>query len=151
VRMAVIVVGVDGSEGAQAALAWAAAEARLRGARLRAVHAWHLPAAAYGSGGFVPPIGMTWEDDLADAAKGGLEKALGEAAGILNGIEVEHRIGEGSAAVVLTEAAEDADLLVIGSRGLGGFKELLLGSVGHQCAQRSPCPVVIVRGRIAHS
>lgn len=149
--MAVIVVGVDGSEGAQAALAWAAAEARLRGARLRAVHAWHLPAAAYGSGGFVPPIGMTWEDDLADAAKGGLEKALGEAAGILNGIEVEHRIGEGSAAVVLTEAAEDADLLVIGSRGLGGFKELLLGSVGHQCAQRSPCPVVIVRGRIAHS
>ena len=149
--MAVIVVGVDGSESAQAALAWAAAEARLRGARLRAVHAWHLPAAAYGSGGFVPPIGMTWEDDLADAAKGGLEKALGEAAGILNGIEVEHRIGEGSAAVVLTEAAEDADLLVIGSRGLGGFKELLLGSVGHQCAQRSPCPVVIVRGRIAHS
>jgi nucleotide-binding universal stress UspA family protein len=151
VPMAVIVVGVDGSESAQAALAWAAAEARLRGARLRAVHAWHLPAAAYGSGGFVPPIGMTWEDDLADAAKAGLEKALGEAAGILNGIEVEHRIGEGSAAVVLTEAAEDADLLVIGSRGLGGFKELLLGSVGHQCAQRSPCPVVIVRGRIAHS
>jgi nucleotide-binding universal stress UspA family protein len=148
--MAVIVVGVDGSEGARAALEWAAAEARLRGARLRAVHAWHLPPAAYGSGGFVPPVGVTWEDDLEEAAKTGLAKTLGEASGTLEGIEVEHRVGEGSAAVVLTEAAEDADLLVIGSRGLGGFKELLLGSVGHQSAQRSPCPVVIVRGRIAH-
>ena len=48
---------------------------------------------------------------------------------------------------MLSEAAEDADLLVVGSRGLGGFKELLLGSVGHQCAQHAPCPVVIVRGR----
>ena len=149
--MAVIVVGVDGSEGAHTALAWAAAEARLRGARLRAVNAWHLPAAAYGSGGFVPPVGITWEDDLEEAANAGLAKTLAEAAGILDGIEVEHRVGEGSAAVVLTEAAEDADLLVIGSRGLGGFKELLLGSVGHQCAQRSPCPVVIVRGRIPQS
>ena len=147
--MAVIVVGVDGSEGARAALEWAAAEARLRGARLRAVHAWHLPPAAYGSGGFVPPVGVTWEDDLEEAAKTGLAKALGEASGTLEGIEVEHRVGEGSAAVVLTEAAADADLLVVGSRGLGGFKELLLGSVGHQCAQQSPCPVVIVRGRIA--
>lgn len=149
--MAVVVVGVDGSPGARAALEWAAAEARLRGARLRAVHAWHLPAAAYGSGGFVPPVGMTWEDDLEEAAKAGLEKTLDEAAATLSGIEVEHRVCEGSAAVVLTEAAEDADLLVIGSRGLGGFKELLLGSVGHQCAQRSPCPVVIVRGGVKDS
>ena len=146
--MAVIVVGVDGSEGARAALEWAAAEARLRGVRLRAVHAWHLPAAAYGSGGFVPPVGGGWEDDLEAAAKAGLAKTLGDAAGILDGIEVEQRVAEGSAAVVLTEAAEDADLLVIGSRGLGGFKELLLGSVGHQVAQRSPCPAVIVRGRV---
>jgi nucleotide-binding universal stress UspA family protein len=145
--VAVIVVGVDGSPGARSALEWAAAEARLRGSRLRAVNAWHLPAAAYGSGGFVPPVGATWEDDLEGSAKAALAKILDDAAGLLDGIEVERHVGEGSAAVVLTEAADDADLLVIGSRGLGGFKELLLGSVGHQCAQRSPCPVVIVRGR----
>jgi nucleotide-binding universal stress UspA family protein len=147
--MALIVVGVDGSEGAQAALAWAAAEARLRGARLRAVHAWHLPAAAYGSGGFVPPVGATWEDDLEEAAKAGLSAALDSAAETLAGLDVERRVVEGSAAVVLTEAAADADLLVVGSRGLGGFKELLLGSVGHQSAQHAPCPVVIVRGAAA--
>ncbi len=143
--MALIVVGVDGSKGAQAALEWAAAEARLRGARLRAVHAWHMPAAAYGSGGFVPPVGIDWEDDLEAAAKAGLDRALDGAKDLLAGIEVERQVGEGSAALVLTEAAEGADMLVVGSRGLGGFKELLLGSVGHQSAQRATCPVVIVR------
>jgi nucleotide-binding universal stress UspA family protein len=148
--MAVIVVGVDGSEGARVALDWAAAEARLRGARLRAVYAWHLPAAAYGSGGFVPAMGPTWEDDLEQAATAALASALEAATETLAGIEVERRVGEGSASTVLTDAAEDADLLVVGSRGLGGFKELLLGSVGHQCAQRSPCPIVIVRSGKAH-
>lgn len=143
--MAVIVVGVDGSQGAQAALEWAAAEARLRGATLRIVHGWHLPAATYGSGGFVPPVGMSWEDDLEAAARTGLDKVVDGAAELLSGIEVERRLGEGPAATVLTQAAQDADLLVVGSRGLGGFKELLLGSVGHQCAQHAPCPVVIVR------
>jgi nucleotide-binding universal stress UspA family protein len=143
--MGLIVVGVDGSAGAQAALEWAAAEARLRGDTLRIVHAWHLPAATYGSGGFVPPVGITWEDDLEAAARQGLDKTIDAAAEQLAGIEVERRLGEGPAAVVLTEAAQDADLLVVGSRGLGGFKELLLGSVGHQSAQHAPCPVVIVR------
>jgi nucleotide-binding universal stress UspA family protein len=147
--MALIVVGVDGSDGARSALAWAAAEARLRGARLRAVHAWHLPPAAYGSGGFVPPVGGTWEDDLEGAAKAALDAALGGAAEMLAGLDVERRVVEGSASAVLTDAAADADLLVVGSRGLGGFKELLLGSVGHQSAQHSPCPVVIVRGAAA--
>lgn len=144
--VALIVVGVDGSPGARTALEWAAAEARLRGSRLRVVHAWHLPAAAYGSGGFVPPVGINWEDDLEQAARAGLAQALDDTGALLDGIEVERHVDEGSAAVVLTEAAADADLLVVGSRGLGGFKELLLGSVGHQCAQHAPCPVVIVRG-----
>jgi nucleotide-binding universal stress UspA family protein len=143
--MALIVVGVDGSEGAQTALEWAAAEARLRNSPLRIVHAWHLPAAMYGSGGFVPPVGVTWEDDLEGAARAGLDKIVADASELLEGIEIERRLGEGPAATVLTDAARGADLLVVGSRGLGGFKELLLGSVGHQCAQHAPCPVVIVR------
>ena len=144
--MALIVVGVDGSKGAQAALEWAAAEARLRGASLRIVHAWHLPAATYGSGGFVPPVGMSWEDDLEEAARSGFDTVVDGASELLSGIDVERRLAEGPAAAALTEAAAGADLLVVGSRGLGGFKELLLGSVGHQCAQHAPCPVVIVRG-----
>jgi nucleotide-binding universal stress UspA family protein len=139
--MAVITVGMDGSEGASAALHWAAAEARLRGARLRVVHAWSIPTMAYG---YVPPISL--EDDLGRAAAEGLDKWLGNAAAELEGVEVERLTCEGNAAEVITDAAADAELLVVGSRGLGGFRELLLGSVSHQCTQRASCPVVIVRG-----
>jgi nucleotide-binding universal stress UspA family protein len=137
--MKVITVGMDGSEGASAALRWAASEARLRGAGLRVVHAWSIPAMAYG---FVPPV--SFEDDLGGAAAGGLDKWLADARADLEGLEVERLTGEGNAAKVLTDAAADAELLVVGSRGLGGFRELLLGSVSHQCAQRAPCPVVII-------
>jgi nucleotide-binding universal stress UspA family protein len=139
--MSVITVGVDGSECAAVALRWAATEARLRGARLRAVHAWHIPTMAYG---YVPPVSL--DDDLARAAADGLDTWLEAAAPDLKGIEVERLTAEGSASTVLTDAAGDAELLVVGSRGLGGFRELLLGSVSHQCAQHAPCPVVIVRG-----
>jgi nucleotide-binding universal stress UspA family protein len=139
--MKVITVGMDGSEGGSAALRWAAAEARLRGARLRVVHAWSIPAMAYG---FVPPV--SFQDDLGGAAAEGLSKWLDAAGTELEGIEVERLTGEGNAATVLTDAAADSELLVVGSRGLGDFRELLLGSVSHQCAQRAPCPVVIIRG-----
>lgn len=141
--MSLITVGVDGSEGARKALRWAAAEARLRGASLRAVHAWSVPTMAYaeGAGAAYP----AWEDDLGRAASAGLEGWLDAAADDLEGIEVERLVREGPASTVLADAATDADLLVVGSRGLGGFRELLLGSVSHQCAQRAHCPVVIVR------
>jgi nucleotide-binding universal stress UspA family protein len=142
--MTVITVGVDGSEGAAAALRWAAAEARLRGARLRAVHAWNVPPIAYAGSGFVPPA--SFEEDLGQAAKAGLDTWLGTAKTELAGIEVERHATEGHAATVLTAAAGDAELLVVGSRGLGGFGELLLGSVSHEVAQRAHCPVVIIRG-----
>ena len=59
-------------------------------------------------------------------------------------VEIETRLAEGGAARVLTEEAAGADLLVVGSRGLGGFRELLLGSVSRECAQHAPCPVLIV-------
>lgn len=142
--MAVIAVGVDGSEGAAAALRWAAAEARLRGSQLRVVHAWHVPTIAYAGSNFVPPV--SFEDDLGQAAQTGLAKWLDAAGPELEGIEVERRVIEGHPAAVLIEAAADADLIVVGSRGLGGFSEMLLGSVSHQVAQRAHCPVVIFRG-----
>jgi nucleotide-binding universal stress UspA family protein len=140
--MAVITVGVDGSEGASTGLRWAAAEARLRGALLRVVHTWNIPTMASGTGFAVP---ATIELDLGHGAKVGLDKWLEDAKAELDGVEVERRIVKGHAATVLTDAATDAELLVVGSRGLDGFSELLLGSVSHECAQRAHCPVVIVR------
>jgi nucleotide-binding universal stress UspA family protein len=138
----VITVGVDGSEGASTGLRWAAAEARLRGALLRVVHTWNIPTMASGTGFAVP---ATIELDLGHGAKVGLDKWLEDAKAELDGVEVERRIVKGHAAKVLTDAATDAELLVVGSRGLDGFSELLLGSVSHECAQRAHCPVVIVR------
>jgi nucleotide-binding universal stress UspA family protein len=143
-RMAVITVGVDGSEGGAAALRWAAAEARLRGAKLRVVHAWNVPTIAYAGSGFLPST--SFEDDIGKAAQEGLSQWLETAKGDLEGLDVEHRVVEGHSAAVLVEAAADAELIVVGSRGLGGFSELLLGSVSHQVAQRAHCPVVIIRG-----
>jgi len=61
-----------------------------------------------------------------------------------DGTAIETRLVEGAAASVLADEAADADLLVVGSRGFGGFRELLLGSVGRQCAEHAPCPVLVV-------
>jgi nucleotide-binding universal stress UspA family protein len=77
------------------------------------------------------------EDKLAAAVRGARAEA--------RDVEMETIAAEGQAAKVLLETAKGADLLVVGSRGLGGFRELLLGSVSQQCAQHATCPVVIVR------
>jgi nucleotide-binding universal stress UspA family protein len=114
--MGVIVVGVDHSEGAKAALRFALGEAKLRQASLRVVHAWQL---GYVSASFDP----------------GSYPVLGGELGDLRG----------AAETVLVDESREADLLVVGSRGLGGFSGLLLGSVSQQCAHHAACPVVIVR------
>lgn len=132
-----IVVGIDGSDGARDALAWAIGEARLRGATVEAVHAWHVP---YG-GTEVVPINL----DLAALEQGEqslLEREIGAVE--TGGVEVQPVLVEGPAAQVLLRQAEGADLLVVGSRGLGGFMGLLLGSVSHQLVHHAPCPVVIL-------
>jgi len=134
-----IVVGVDGSESAQAALRFALDEARLRGASVRAVAAWHIPAAAYG-GAFDPGLVA----GLGPRTQEVLEQALERAAEHAAGVDVEPVVREGPPARVLLEEADDAALLVVGSRGLGGFRGLMLGSVGQQCTHHAPCPVVIV-------
>jgi nucleotide-binding universal stress UspA family protein len=147
-QLAAVVVGVDGSAGSSEALQWAIAEARLRQVPLRAIHAW-----TYAEPLIPPLIGYSYSaeyvesaiDERRQAAEGLLEQAT-EALAEAHEIEIERLLGEGSAARVLIDAVGVDDLLVVGSRGHGGFSSLLLGSVSEQCAEHASCPVVIVRG-----
>jgi nucleotide-binding universal stress UspA family protein len=146
--MAGIVVGVDGSEGAGHALEWAAQEARLRGAALKIVLAWQLPAALYTAAGW----GAFKEEVLADlgkVAENRLDEVCTAAAPALAGLTVTRSVVAGAAAEALIDRAAGADLLVVGTRGHGGFAGLLLGSVSQQCAHHSPCPVVIVPPQVS--
>jgi len=142
----VIVVGVDQSTGANAALRFALAEARLRQAALRVVHAWQFGyIGATGLEGWLPAAGGKLEDFRA-GAEAALERTLNEVGVDADGLTIERRVEQGPAATVLIEESQGADLLVVGSRGHGGFAQLLLGSVSQQCAQHAHCPVVIIRG-----
>jgi nucleotide-binding universal stress UspA family protein len=137
-----IVVGVDGSAHSLDALRWAVAEAALRDAEVVAVHAWCLPhVSTVHEGLHLVAIDFA---PLREAARELLDAAIDEAAPDA-AVEITRVVSEGPAAATLLAAAEDADLLVVGSRGLGGFKGMLLGSVSHQVAQRARCPVVVVR------
>lgn len=139
--MTTIVVGVDGSEGSVRALRYALAQAKTSGADVKAVTAWHIPALVYDAGWTAPPLDV---EGFPKFAQAGLDNALSEAEAATSGVKVTTEVHKGQAADVLIEEAKDADLLVVGSRGLGGFRGLLLGSVSQQCAQHSSCPVVIV-------
>ena len=131
----IVVAGVDGSENGRLALTWAAEEARLRGARLRVVHVWSY--LAQPGEAFDPTYG---DDD----ARRLLQVAV---AGLGDEVDVELVPVCDLPARGLLDAAQDADLLVVGARGMGGFRGLLLGSVSQQVAQHAPCPVVIVPQR----
>lgn len=139
--MSGIVVGVDGSEHAVRALRFALDEAKIRGCGLKAVSVWHIPAAAYDGGWAPTPVDF---GNLEEATRALLDQSLADAGAADSGVEVVPVVREGQAADVLVQEAADADLLVVGSRGLGGFRGLLLGSVGQQCAHHAPCPVAIV-------
>lgn len=139
--MAKIVVGVDGSAASNAALRWALDEARLRGVQLEAVHAFASHEVSTTSQAL-----HLIETDFAAYRTAGAEivdRAMSEAGA--ESVEVERSVVEGPPAEALLDAAKEADLLVVGSRGRGGFAGLLLGSVSEQCAHHAPCPVVIVR------
>ena len=140
-----LVVGVDGSVTATLAVRWAAREAKLRGATLDLISVWEIPTAdvgfAFGYGGVTDEILKGIEESAAEVLAKGAEAARDEAPGV----QVETRAVQGQAADVLVSASGDADLLVVGSRGMGGFRELLLGSTSQQCAHHAICQVVIVR------
>lgn len=140
----VIAVGMDGSEHARRALRWAIDEARFRGAALRVVTAWHVPLVVQERGsGSAPPAMVSLEDLVRDAAEGVGSSAVDEVRDA--GVEaLEPVIREGQAADVLVDVSTGADLLVIGSRGHGGFSGLLAGSVSMQCVQHSHCPTTVV-------
>jgi len=142
--MAVIVVGVDHSEGAKAALRFALEEATLRQATLRVVHAWQYAyIGATGFEGSYPALGGDIKE-LRDLAERDLDATLQEAIPETGAIEIERRVVEDRPAAALVDESRGADMVVVGSRGHGGFGGLLLGSVSQQVAHHAACPVVIV-------
>ena len=137
-------VGVDQSEGARAALRFALEEAKLRRATLRVVHAWQYGyIGATGVEGAYPALGGDIKE-LRAGAETALAETLRESIPEADTVEIERRVVEGRPAAVLVDESRGADLLVVGSRGHGGFTGLLLGSVSQQCAHHAACPVVIV-------
>lgn len=134
-----IVVGVDGSQESKEALAWALRYAAVTGARVEAVIAWQFPN-TYGA-----PMAMPEDFDPESDARHALQETVSEVAGS-QGPPVTQIVAEGRPKQVLLKAAEGADLLVVGSRGLGSFSGMLLGSVSDHVVRHAHCPVTVVRG-----
>src|SRR5579875_1740459 len=136
-----ILVGIDGSEVAQRALVAAAREAELRGEQLRIVCAWQAPAPIY-AGGYVPNLDGPREEMRRSAEKLA-EDAVAAVEAIAPGISCTGEAVEGVAAQTLIERSRYASLLVVGHRGRGGFKSLMLGSVSQQVVHHAHCPVLV--------
>lgn len=146
-----VIVGVDGSDPSLAAVDLAADEAALRGAPLEVVHAFNPPvlASVGGAPPDLPPVGPA-ADLTEPALRERAEELLHEAADRVRrrhpALAMISRRHDGAPAEVLTDASHHASLLVLGHRGLGGFTELLVGSVSIQVVNHATCPVIVVRG-----
>jgi nucleotide-binding universal stress UspA family protein len=138
------VVGVDGSDAGRHALRWAVAEAAPQHALVHAVHAWTVPAAASSMGPYTPPVDPNEYEQWAKSSLEADVALIGQEAGVDERMITTELVAGHAPEVLLTRAAY-ADLLVVGNRGRGGFKGLLLGSVSQHCAARSPAPVAVVR------
>ena len=143
-----IVVGVDGSVPSIDALRWAIRQAELTGGTLDAVLAWQYPV-AIGGLGWVPATGLGDVDYAALAAQA-LTEAIDKVE-IPDQVHVRQVVVEGNATQALLDSAKDADLLVVGNRGHGGFTDALIGSVSSRCVHHAHCPVVVVRAMPAQS
>ncbi|WP_214401427.1 universal stress protein [Pseudonocardia lacus] len=138
-----VVVGVDGSDNALTAVRWAAGEARRRRAAVRLVTAYDDgPEHVVG----IPALGEQLRHEQRAAARRGLAAAVAAARAAEPDLVVEDELRVGFPVGLLAEEARRAQLLVVGSRGLGGLAGLLVGSVAVGLAGRAPCPVVVVRG-----
>ncbi len=134
-----VVVGVDGSPSSQQALRWGAHLAATFGAGLDAVTAWVFPAAA--AWGSVP---SDW--DPAQDMRKALDDTVQEVFGDQPPAGMRRLVREGGAARVLLDASQGAIMIVVGSRGHGGFAGLLLGSVSANVAEHASCPVLVIHG-----
>ncbi len=134
-----IVVGADGSAHSRAALAYAFEEASLRGAQVQAVHAWSHP----GPHAYVSSA----QDAMAEEQRQEMEEWLAPLREEYPDVEVVEQLPDESPVIALARASDRADLLVVGSRGLGGFHGLALGSVSHHLLQFSQCPLAVIRPR----
>jgi nucleotide-binding universal stress UspA family protein len=138
-----IVVGVDGSPQSERAVDWALEESRTHGDDIVLVHAWQFPAVAVTgySGAALPVFGV---DDIKKLAEELLEKVADGVRKRAPDVHVDTRLVEGHPGAALVKASHGARLLVVGTRGLGGFRGLLMGSVSTSCAHHARCPLVIV-------
>ncbi|RZQ65902.1 universal stress protein [Amycolatopsis suaedae] len=138
-----VVVGVDGSEQALHAVRWAACEAVRRAVPLRLFHACYVPPATY-----VPvALPRSYADAVAEQGRALLARAEEVAVEAAPGVETRRELRSGVAAGLLVHESKEAALIVLGSRGLGGFTGLLVGSVAVEVARHGHCPVVVVRGK----
>jgi nucleotide-binding universal stress UspA family protein len=140
-----IVVGIDDSEQAAAALRWALAEGVIRQASVEVVHSWSPPLSALPFGAtLVIPVDEAAIDSAARASVDDLvDTALAEMDE--QPPEVQRTVLPGGPSVTLVEVSEDADMLVVGSHGRSGLSRLMLGSVAMACVNHASCPVVVVR------
>jgi nucleotide-binding universal stress UspA family protein len=143
--MSFVVVGVDGSKHAEAALRFAAEEAALRGAQLRIVYAWEVPALEFptdvvASADALPGLIRA----MSDEADGVVQASVALAKELQPSVSCVPRVVEGHAGSVLLEEARGATLIVVGSRGRSDFAGMLLGSVSHQVLHHAACPVTVV-------
>ena len=142
--MRTVIVGYDGSSTADVALAWALDYARHCDARVRVIRGWTMataPRPASMTRGYVPPL-EDFEDAVRQRLRADVERVVAERGA---DVEVDCDCVRGAVANGLIEASRDADLLVVGARGKGGFRGLALGSVSEQCVRHAACPVVVIR------
>ncbi|MEV6953790.1 universal stress protein [Streptomyces sp. NPDC051183] len=136
-----IVVGVDGSNHSRQALRWAVDQARAIGGRVHAVMSWEWNTNPFG-------VSPTVQDELVgaeEAARQKLADTVAESIGNSPGVPVFRRVEQGAPAQVLVDASKEAELTVVGTRGYGGIKGALLGSVSQQVVQYAASTVVVVR------
>lgn len=136
-----VVVGVDGSAAARAALEWAVDDARRRGCRVDAVTVWQ-PDYGIVVGPLPAEVGMRMSPQARRAAQ---QAVLDNAVQGFEGVEIRRILLEGDAGTELARASENAELLVVGNRGHGQIAEVILGSVSAYCTHHASCPVVVIR------
>jgi nucleotide-binding universal stress UspA family protein len=143
-----VVVGVDGSPESIEALRWASRYVEGCGGTIRAVRAWHYPAAV-GPG----PSGRAPREVTGQVEQEMLDQLDDAVSSVYPGgapASVETRLAYGHSASALVQEAQDADVLVVGNKGRGAFTGMLVGSVSLHCVYSAPCPVVVVRRTHEH-